>query len=137
VVGPQTTKALYGAAPGTVRSTGRSCTADSCTVYIGRGMTRDLADAFTDNRLARALLASSLGVLTCHRLRAAPAPDVIRQTATAYILDTVVDALDRAAARKRLRRNPPRLPTARPQLGPVADHAVRRAELPGVSQCRW
>jgi len=99
VVGPQTKKALYGAAPGAVGPTRRSCTADSCTVYIGRSMTRDLADAFPDNRLARTLLANSLSVLACHRTRAAPAPDVICQTATSYILDTVVDALDRAAAR--------------------------------------
>ena len=61
-------------------------------------MTRDLADAFPDNRLARTLLAGSLSVLACRRVHAA-APDVICQTATASIIDTVVDALDRAAAR--------------------------------------
>lgn len=99
VVGPQTKNALYGAAPATAGWTRRSCTADSCTVYLGRAMTRDLADAFPDNRLAGTLLASALSVLACHRLRAAPAPDVICQAATAYILDTVVDAVDRAATR--------------------------------------
>jgi peptidoglycan hydrolase-like protein with peptidoglycan-binding domain len=99
VAGPQTKQALYVRRPDRGRATDPSCTPGHCVVYLSRGVTRDLADAFPDSELARWALAHGIGAVVCRRLRAIRGLDVVCQPAGTYIVDKVVDALTRAGRR--------------------------------------
>lgn len=97
VAGPQTRLALHQVRP-TPGSAATGCTIRGCRIVIGRGTTRDLASAFPDNAVVRALLAEAVSAAVCAQVRAVPAINIVCQAVGSYIIDAVARALNAAAA---------------------------------------
>lgn len=64
-------------------------------IYLSRGVTRDLADAFPDNEFARSLLANGISIVACRRITAITL-DIVCQSSGSYIVDRAADAVGRA-----------------------------------------
>lgn len=96
VAGPRTRRALYGTVS---QGTAPACTSHGCLIVLGRTDTRDLAASYPENKFVRNLLAEAISAAACSQVRARAATGLVCQTTTSYIIDSVSQALDTAAAR--------------------------------------